>query len=174
MSNKKFIIHLAGPSGAGKTTILKLLSEKIPSVYTISYDKQKFQLSGYDRDKHGLLVKDIVFDFFKAIFQYELSIFLDVPLRTEEEYFKYYKYSQDHDYKFIAIVLTAPQKILVERFHERLENSRKTGSRLTINTEELFLKQIKKEFFVPNNAVEFDTSESGTDIIVERIIKLID
>lgn len=172
--SKKFVLHIAGPSCVGKSTVTRLLSGKISGAYTLSYDKQKFQLSGYDRDKHGLLVKNIIFDFFKAITQYNIPVFLDFPLRNEEDYRKYKEYAEKMGYEFIQFVLTASQEVLIGRYRERLENSQRTGAKLVVHNEDMFLKQLEKEFFVSPQATSFDTASIPPETIVEKIINLLD
>ena len=86
MELKRFVIYPIATSCAGKSTLTKALSEKLPDIYTVSYDKLKWQLAGYHRDKHRSLIKEITFGLFEVICSKYIPILLDVSLQDEAEY----------------------------------------------------------------------------------------
>jgi len=56
---KKFVIHIAGPGCSGKSSLSRALGDAFPGLYTVAFDKLKWQLSDYHRDKDSDLIKDI-------------------------------------------------------------------------------------------------------------------
>ncbi|OGY63938.1 MAG: hypothetical protein A3I89_00570 [Candidatus Harrisonbacteria bacterium RIFCSPLOWO2_02_FULL_41_11] len=170
MELKRFVIYPIATSCAGKSTLTKALSEKLPDIYTVSYDKLKWQLAGYHRDKHRSLIKEITFGLFEVICSKYIPILLDVSLQDEAEYFYCYKIAQKYGYKFIPIKLIAPTVILLQRFRERIADAKQKGTEISVTDESIFLENLFKKSFVPLGTPIFDTSEIRPEYIANEII----
>ncbi len=172
MSNQKFIISFVGAPCAGKSTAAKLLAEKLPDIYFVSYDKQKWFLSGYDRHKHYKLVKELTFGLFELVCQSGTPIQLEY-FRTEEEYQKCLAVAEKYGYVLVCVELTAPRDVLIERFRERVIESEKTGQKISIRTEDLFIENLDAGYYCPKDIPSFDTTKTTTEDIVAETLALV-
>ena len=172
MPQKKFIISFVGSPCAGKSTAAKLLSDKLSDIYFVSYDKQKWFLSGFDRHKHYGLVKEITFGLFEMLCQKGVPIQLEY-FRTEEEYQKCVEVSKKYGYTLICIELTAPRDVLIERFRERVSEAKRTGEKLSFTSEDIFIENIDSGYYCPENIISFDTTKVSAEEIVEKTLELV-
>lgn len=170
---KKFVIHFVGYPCAGKTTLEDILKEKINKVYSICYDKEKWQLSGYERNKDSELIKDITKGLFEVVCKMGNSILLLSPTDTEEEYHFYKDIAVKYGYEFISIELTAPQDVLITRFRKRVKESREKNFPISVTDENIFIQDLSKSFFTPNDKISFDTSVIKMEDIADEVIKLL-
>lgn len=171
---KKFVIHFVGYSCTGKSALEKALKERLPGWYSVSYDKQKWQLAGYDRTNDAKLIKDITKGLFETVCKIGNSILLLGMISTEDEYTWYKHVSDEYTYTFLSIQLTAPKEILLARFRERVESAReKASTTISVTDENVFLENLSKPFYIPKNIVSFDTSIQSADEIAEKIMKLL-
>ncbi|MEK7132708.1 MAG: AAA family ATPase [Patescibacteria group bacterium] len=173
MMLRKFVIHLSGKSCSGKSSVAKILSDRLPSIYTIAYDKLKRQLAGYHRDKHAHLIKNLTLGFFEVVCKENISVLLLSGFKNKTEYLQYREITEKYGYTFVFIELTAPMDILLHRFRERVENAKREGGKLSVTDEGLFLENASKDWFVPKGAVSFDTSKTAPEIIADQIIGLL-
>ena len=170
---EKFIIQLIGHSCTGKSTLERELSQKLPGTYKVSYDGLKWKLSGYNRDKHSSLIKKITLGLFEVVCQKSLPILLSAAISTKEEYDSYKKIADKHGYNFISIKLTAPTDVCLARFRERVEDAKRTGTKITVTDEALFLNNISRDFYIPENASTFNTSTMKFDDIADKVIEIL-
>ena len=171
---KKFIIHFVGYSCTGKSALEKVLKEKLPGSYVVSYDKLKWQLSGYDRDKDSKLIKEITKGLFETVCKLGNSILCLAMISTEEEYIFYKQIATNYGYKFISIELTAPKDVLLTRFRERVESAKLMDSKnISLTDESIFLSNLEKPFFIPENILTFDTSLLKPEDIAMKVMELI-
>jgi predicted kinase len=172
MSQQKFIIALIGTSCSGKSTTRKAVEGRIPTTYLISYDKQKWLLSGYDRTVHAPLIKDITFGLFKTVCEKGISVFLEY-ISKEEEYKKCKEIADQYGYTFICIELKASQDILLKRFQERVKEVKEKGQRISVMDTETFLSNLLKGYYVPEGTYTFDTEISSPEEISSEILKIL-
>ena len=173
MKNKKIVIHLAGNSCTGKSTIARALSKEVENLYTISYDKLKWQLTNYNRDEHKPLIKKLARGFFNVVCNEGLPILLDAFIVDEKEYNCYLEIAKKNNYKFVSFKLTTHKNILIKRFRERVKSAKKQKIRISITDENLFLENSLKEFYTPKNTLILDTSKSSLRKTTNKIIKVI-
>lgn len=167
---KKFAIHIAGPSCSGKTTFSNALGERFPDLYIISFDKLKWQLAGYHRDKHSALIKDIELGVFEVICKKEIPLTLDFFCAHAREYAACQSIAKTYGYAFLSIQLTAPTEVLLERFRKRAQKAKEIGSKVTITDEKMFFELLDKKAYVPPGTPVFDTSVTSTAEIVDATI----
>lgn len=169
---KKYVIHFVGYSCTGKSALEKALKEKLPGWYVVSYDKLKWQLAGYDRTKDAKLIKEITKGLFEVICKLGNSILALAMISTEEEYVYYKQIATQYEYEFISIEVTAPKEVLLARFRERVKTAKLMKSTtLSVTDESVFLENISKPFFIPQNITSFDTSILKPEEIAEKIIE---
>jgi adenylylsulfate kinase-like enzyme len=173
MKNNKFVVYILGTSCAGKSTVEDLLKKEIPGMYTLNYDKTKWQFSDYHRDTHKDRVKSLIKDFFEATCRAGHSILLITLIEDRGEYKSFVDIAVENNYKFLPVQLTAPKDILLKRFRERIKSAKKAGSKISVTDENLFLKNMSRKFFVPDNTSKFDSSKQSPEDIVGEILKLL-
>jgi predicted kinase len=171
MTPDLFVLHLSGPPASGKTTLEKALADKFPGAYLVSFDRMKWQLAGYDHTKDGPLVDSLVLGLFEVVCKRKLPVFLDFSFTNEEEYARCRKIAEENGYRFFSVQLTAPIEVLVERFHKRIQDAKRTGLKITITDEATFRETAAKKFFIPPGAILFDTSKMRIEEIVRQIIQ---
>ena len=168
--SKKFVIHLIGPSCVGKSAVEKVLQKKIKGVYSISFDKQKWLLSGYNRDTDRPAVKKICLGLMETVCRLGMPVFLNMPLTTEEKYNRFKKIAHRYGYAFFSFKLTAPKKVLLERFRKRMESFKKSGDRMSVTNEEMHRANFAKRFFIPKGADSYNTAAQTPEAIAEKIM----
>lgn len=176
----KKIINFIGYSCSGKTTISNMIFEQNPTCFFLAYDKIKWQLSGYQRDEHRGIISEIERKFLLALLAEEKISFIisDLRFRNEDDFQNFLEIHKIPKENFINIYLKAPLEIRLKRWKERIERCEKIGHKVSITTEELFLRQAAEEIYIPKDAIEFDTSiQSKEEIyntkkIQEEVLKL--
>ncbi len=169
MQDKKFIIAFLGYACTGKSTVARALADRASDIYLVSTDKQKWLLSGYDRNTHPVPIKEITFGLFEAVCKTGLSIQLEY-IRTEEDYLAAKEMADKYGYELRCFEFTAPRDVLLERFHERVEEAKKTGMQISVTREEVFLGILDKGYYAPAGIPVFDTTKLSTEEIVEGVL----
>lgn len=173
MIPERFVIHIAGPSCAGKSSIFTALLEKLPDTYTVSYDKMKWQMSHYHRDKHRAIINELGAGLFEVVCAKHIPVLLDSFIKDEDEYAHYKEIAERHGYVFLSVELTAPMEVLLARFRDRIEIVKREGRKISVMDEETFIAQTSKRPFVHEGTPVFDTSQSDKETIAEDIIRLL-
>ncbi|VVB74111.1 AAA domain protein [uncultured archaeon] len=168
---KRFVIYVSAPSCAGKSTLTAALAKRMPDLYTVSYDKLKWQLSGYHRGKHKGLIRELTIGLLEVVCRTHIPVLLDLFLKDEAEYLHCGKIAKRYGYGFVTIKLTAPKSVLVQRFRERVANAKKTGTKISVTDEDLFVKNLSTHSFAPADAPLFDTSITDADYIADKILR---
>ena len=171
--NNKFVIHLAGRSCSGKSTVAELLSQRLPGIFTVDYDHIKWQLAGYHRDEHRADIEAIGQAMYYSACERGLPVLLKLFSHNQGTFNSFKKIASNHDYKFIPIYLTAPDEVLIDRFRKRVANAKKMGTRVSNTDEGLFRSWLKLDYFQSPEAKVFDTSKIGVAEIAEQIIDLV-
>jgi len=139
-------------------------------MYTISYDRMKRQLAGYDRTKDGPLIDDLSMGLFELVCRKQIPILLDFYFVSETGYLACRNVAEQNGYIFIDLELTAPMPVLLERFHERRQESGPLGTEALNMTEEGFVERAERKFYFPQGTPVFDTSKISPEKISEEII----
>lgn len=168
----KFVLQLSGPSCSGKSTIEAALGERLPGTYLVSFDKLKWQLFGYHRDKDRETVKDLLFGFYEVVCENGLNIFTDTYLRDEEEYRRYREVAESNGYRFVSVRITAPEEVLIERFRERIAKA-PPDAKISVRDEATYRKNLTMPAYAPPDASVFDSSVLSVDEIVGEILNLL-
>ena len=173
MVSKKFVIYLSAPSCSGKSALTSVLSDRLPGLYLVASDKLKWQLAGYNRDKHGLLIKKMTSRFFEIVCQMGVPILLDAWINNKQVYSNYLKTAKKYGYEFIPIKLTAPKRVLLQRFRERVIRAKRGGIKISTTDEKTFIKNLSRKSFFPAGTPIFDTSKTTIDSIAAKILKIL-
>ncbi len=172
MQTKKFVFQVTGHSCSGKSTIGKLVREAFPGMYHVAYDKQKWLLSGYNRNTDREFVKTVVFGLFETVLKTGVPINLEL-FRTKETYEQCVALAAKYGYSFYTFELTAPYGVLIERFRERVQSAAQKGNRISMTTEELFKENYDLGYFIPSGSPVFDTTHMNEEEISQAIIAIL-
>lgn len=171
--SKKYIVSILGHSCVGKSTTVKELLAHFPGTYHVGYDKQKWQLAGYNRDTDRKIIKQITFGLLETVCKLGLPIQLEY-FRTEEDYNAVKEIALKYGYTLYIFELQAPYEVLLERFRARVESAQKMQSKtISVTTEEAFNENYKQGYFIPNGTPIFDTTKQNSVEIVEEIRKVL-
>ena len=172
--NKKVIISLTGRSCTGKSTIGDAIKQKYNGIYTVDYDRVKRQLSGYNHEVDAADMRTLSLGFFEVVCKLGKPILLLVPpFYDEAQYLEYKKVADSFGYDFHVFEFTASRDVLIKRYRERLEGIEKAGNKVLIKTEEEYLKTLDTPYFVPKNAVLFDTSNDGGEAMADKVLNVL-
>ena len=170
---KKIVIHLIGHSCAGKSTIQGKLEEKIKNVYSLCYDKTKRQLPDYNRDIHKPLIKNLMQGFFETICKNKLSIILINPIKNKKEYDYYKKIAKNFGYSFYSFQINSPKEVLLSRFRDRIKSVKAENKKISVMDEKLFLENLDKKYYTPDDTESFDSSCLSPEEIVKKILNIL-
>lgn len=171
--NNKFVIHLAGRSCSGKSTVAELLSQRLPGIFTVDYDHIKWQLAGYQSDKHRPIIEAIATDMYTSVCQHSLPVLLKLFSHNQATFDSFKETARKYGYKFIPIYLTAPDEVLLARFRKRVLEYKEKGLKISITDENVFKSWLAADYFQSPEAKVFDTSKIAVAEIVDQVIKMI-
>jgi len=173
MNDRKVAIYLFGYSCSGKSTTETLVRARFPGLYVIDYDVQKMQLSGYHRHKDSAYIKVIDLGFFEVICKTGKSVLLTSNLLdSEAEYLAYAKISDTYGYDLLSFEFRASRDTLISRHRGRVEYYKSIGEGDSVKTEEEYLDRINRPYYIPENTVTFDTSDTSSEQIANEILLL--
>ena len=120
--NDKFLLLLDGMTGSGKTSVTKLLAERLPRTAIIGMDKVKRFVTDFERGKRdNQIAKAVIFEMAKKYLELGLSVIVDQPLK-DEEIFQYGKLAEDLSVKCYKIQLYSSSEVSFNRVKERQKN----------------------------------------------------
>ena len=80
-----FVLLIDGMTGAGKTSVSKLLSTKLPRTAIIGLDKVKFFISDFERgDRDNGIARTIIREMTKIYLDNQISVVIEQPFKSEE------------------------------------------------------------------------------------------
>lgn len=157
---KKFVIHLTGQPATGKSTFANLISAEFPGAYSIFYDRLKWQLSGYNRERDRATIHCLQESLFEGALRLGVPLIIaDFFFTSSDKYLKIKKMAESHDYVFLTIALEASLESLGQRFDERKERSKKENFKMSITDKTLFFENLKEKPYVPPGSLILDTSQ---------------
>ncbi|MBU0999416.1 ATP-binding protein [Patescibacteria group bacterium] len=81
-----FILLIDGMTGAGKTTITKLLAKDLPRTAIVGMDKVKKFITDFERgERDNTVAKEVVLVMVKKYLELGLSVIVDQPFKNTEE-----------------------------------------------------------------------------------------
>ena len=170
MEQNKYIVAFLGHPCSGKSATARTLAGRVSDIYLVSTDKQKWLLSGYDRNTHPVPIKEITFGLFEAVCKTGFPIQLEY-IRTEEDYLACKETAERYGYKLYCFEFRAPLDLLLTRFHERVADAAATGKKISVKTDEDFLRNIELGYYAPADATVFHTGDMTSEEIVEDVLR---
>ncbi len=119
--NKPFFVIIDGPMGSGKTTVTKLLQDKLPRTAFLGTDKIKWFLSGFDRtssaDKE--VSRAVTLGMCKEYLSRGFNVVLDQGFREKAWAMPFLKLAKKEGVRLMVYRLDASDEVLLERVAAR-------------------------------------------------------
>jgi predicted kinase len=116
---KKFLLIVDGPMGVGKTTVSKIIHEKINNTALLGLDKVKWLVSGFKRTvKQNEMTRSVVKAMTVEYLSHGVNVIIDQGMRKEAVK-QYKELAKEHKAKFILFELEAPHQVLMHRLAGR-------------------------------------------------------
>lgn len=121
---KQFLLLVDGMSGAGKTTVTKLLAEKLPRTAIVGFDKIKKFVSDFERGaRDNQIAREVTMVMAQKYLDLGLSVIVEHPFKTEEEIDFYTKLASKRDIPCYKFQLHASPDIALQRVVERTKKN---------------------------------------------------
>ena len=163
---KQFLLLVDGMSGAGKTTITKLLAEKSPRTAIVGFDKIKKFVSDFERGpRDNQIAREVTMVMAEKYLDMGLSVIVEHPFKTEEEIDFYTKVADERKIPCHKFQLHADPDIALQRVVAR---TKKNNGDLT---EERAKRNIS--LFQPRDHLNFrviDTTNMEPEDVAEVIL----
>jgi adenylate kinase family enzyme len=172
---KKFIIILYGPQCSGKSTVAKLILEKVSEVFHASVDKIKWLISDYSAEKYsGKGITDrLVLALMTQAAKEGFSILVEGNTKMMANTEIYSKMAADNNLQLVEVNIEAPYDILLDRFNLRVKDSEIKGNKISVKTEEGMKERFDKYQELKNhNIPTFDSAKMSPEEILLEIEKL--
>lgn len=116
----KFLLIIDGPMGAGKTTVAKILHEKIKHTAHIGLDRIKWIVSGFQRTPmQNEMTRSVVLEMTKEYLHQGVNVIVEQGMKTEQLAI-YKKLARKNKAGYLVIRLNASKEVLFERVRQRL------------------------------------------------------
>ena len=117
---KQFFAIIDGPMGGGKTTVAKLLRNKLSRTAIIGKDRIKWFVSDFDRAPKDVAMTDrVVRAMCKEYIKNGLNIILDEGFMEKRCVLPYIELAKDNEMRLFMYQIEAPRKILLARLSRR-------------------------------------------------------
>lgn len=164
---RKFIMIIDGPMGAGKTTVAKLLHEKLKRTALIGLDRIKWSISDFKRiPEDNEIVRNVVVAMTKEYLRQGINVIIEQGMRKDNVE-KLKRTAKRYGAHCLIYQLEAPKPLLFKRVHERPRlpgKPRISNARIERNYK--FHQKNKYE-----KATVFDAEKLTAGQIANRIIK---
>jgi predicted kinase len=169
-----YLLIIVGNSCTGKSTLIKELQKTLLGSYHIGYDRVKWGLAWYHRDRDQETIDRILDWFLLAIMGNGISCISDRLIREESRYQRMVELAEKHGYRLIYIWLECPEDILLERFRERVIRAKADPNcKIIVTDESLFLENAQKPIYFPEDTLKYDTSVQTTEDIAKDIFSIL-
>ncbi len=117
---QKFLIIIDGPMGSGKTTIGKLLHQKLKRTAILSTDGIKWFISDFERgERDNKISAAVLMQMAKEYIKHGINILLPQGFWKKEFVEPYIKLAEENNLKTFIYHLEAPKEVLLDRIDNR-------------------------------------------------------
>ena len=171
---KTFIIQIDGPMGSGKTTVSKLLRQKLPDCARIALPDIKRLVPNFRENEITLkIIRDVILSMADIYLQNKICIIVE-QISAPEDLIRLTKLSTKHNASLHAFRLTAPRDLRLKRVLERSKESYGVTELAQSKILELETYFNANEKFYDENPLSeaqiIDSEINNPDEIVEKII----
>jgi len=164
------MVNIFGPSTAGKSTLARLIEDRIDRLYTVDFDVIKRQLSGYHWRRDSEVAAIISLGTLESVARIGLPILSSFPAPdSEATYNRIADAARRNDYKIVNIEITAPNDVLVARYEDRLRRIKESGTNWKFKTLDEFKQRLLEPYYRPEGSFSFDSSKMSPDEILAAV-----
>ena len=149
----------------------------MPRTFLISGDRIKWLISDYKAETDMLTVASMVFDISKHALEAGLNLIKDSNYMLWIDSDRPQKYKDlflETNTTVFQFNLEAPLPVLLERLRARVEKSEKEGKKVSVKTEEKYMKYYDQYQKMKNTSFQtFDTTQQTSEEIASAILTLI-
>ena len=121
---KQFLLLVDGMSGAGKTTVTKLLAEELPRTAIVGFDKIKRFVSDFERGfRDNQIAREVTMVMVQKYLDLGLSVIVEHPFKTEEEIDSYTKLANEQHIPCYKFQLHTDPDVALQRVMERTKKN---------------------------------------------------
>ncbi len=172
---KQFILIVNGPMPGGKTSAVEAILSTTKKVFRVSPNKIKFLISDYNPERDRTLVHDTTFLVAEKMLEGGMSLLIEggsVMQGNLNDLIK--ELGKKHGVKTTIVNIEAPLPVLRKRFDERIQANLVSGKKMSITTEEEFMKRYDAYLAIRDQAEKtFDSSLLGPGDIAKGIIAIL-
>jgi thymidylate kinase len=173
-TKKLFVVVIDGPMGSGKTTVSKLLNEKLEGTARVALADVKRFISGFEKDhNYNVVSQEIILVMVEEYLKRGISVIVEWAMKKERaEAFK--EIAKKYNAQHFIYQLDAPKSLLIERVKERtgtLLDKSELPEKNIKNIEENFEKNYS--FHIENkhdDVAVIDSEKLSPEQIVDHII----
>ncbi len=166
---KSFLLLIDGMTGAGKTTVAKLLGESMSRTAILGVDKIKRFISDFERGgRDNKIAKNIIFEMTKKYLSHNISVIVEQSFKSEEEFQRYENIAKKYKIPIYKIQLLTNPKLALKRVLSRQDNWKHKVSEDRIK-HNISLFEDKKSY----GFIAIDTSEIKPKEVERKILKLL-
>ncbi|KKW41526.1 MAG: hypothetical protein UY91_C0015G0014 [Parcubacteria group bacterium GW2011_GWB1_55_9] len=121
----QFLVLIDGMSGGGKTTVTRLLAEKLPRTAIVGFDKIKKFVSDFERGvRDNQVAREVTMVMVQKYLDLGLSVIIEHPFKNEEEIDFYTKVASEREIPCHKFQLHADPSIALERVVKRTKENK--------------------------------------------------
>ncbi len=171
----QFILILNGPMVGGKTSAVEAIMSQHKKVFRVSPNKIKFLISDYTPDRDRSLVHECTTLVAEKMLAGGMSLLIEggsVMQGTLNDTIQ--ELGKKYNVKVTIVNIEAPLASLKKRFEERVTNSITRGTKVSVTTEEEFMKRYGAYLAIRDQAQQtFDSTTQGPGEIAKGILALV-
>jgi predicted kinase len=119
---EQFLLLIDGMTGAGKTTVSDLLSERLPRTATVGMDKIKRFVSDFERGtRDNAIARSVTFVMAEKYLELGLSVIVDEPFKSGDDILPYEELAKKYGVSFHRFQLFASPEVAFQRVLNRQE-----------------------------------------------------
>jgi len=170
--NKPFLLILDGPMGAGKTTVSKLLNEKLQGTARVGFDNVKRFISGFEKNhKYKKISQKVILAMVDEYLKSGISVITEWVMKKERVQF-FMKIAKKNGARFFAYEFDAPKHLLIKRINQRHQKSKELPKRnineIRKNFEKNYGFHAENRYNHPN---VLDSEKLSINQIIRKILK---
>ena len=164
-----FLAVITGPMGAGKTTVAKIVHEKMPGLALVGRDKIKWFVSHFNRtEEQNKVAKAVLLVMVHEYLKQGVSVLVDEGMMRPGAMDPFIAVAQESKVPFFVFQIEAPREVLLERLAQRpmplAAKEPVSPDRIAANIDNYYANKYEAPTLV------LDSSKVSTEDVVHQIM----